>query len=138
VAEESDTSRDLVLDGNAVAGLLFEVFGAEMTEAASECAHCGHGDEIGALLAFTRAPGVVLRCSTCLEVMVRIVQTPHGTYVDARGAAFTSAPTARSCLQSTSHEVGGHPVLAFLGRAPASGSPFRSDLRHPRGGAPHA
>lgn len=88
MAAEADASRDLVLDGNAVAGLLVEVFGVEMTEAASRCAHCGHGGEMGSLLAFTRAPGVVLRCSVCQQVIVRIVQTPHGTYVDARGAAF--------------------------------------------------
>ncbi len=85
---EADIDRDLMLDGNAVAGLLFEVFGVEMTDAASQCGHCGHTGEVGSLLAFTRAPGVVLRCPSCHEVMVRIVQTPHGTYVDARGAGY--------------------------------------------------
>jgi len=33
-------SRD-GLDGNAIAGLLFEAFGAELTTATGECASCG-------------------------------------------------------------------------------------------------
>ena len=90
----ADMNEELMLDANAVAGLLFEVFGAEMTAADSECAHCGRAGEVGSLLAFTRAPGVVLRCPTCHEVMLRIVQTPRGTYIDARGAAHLRLQTA--------------------------------------------
>ena len=82
-----DPVRDLVLDGNAVAGMLLETFGVEMTAAGSQCAHCGRRGEMGSLLAFVRAPGVVLRCPACHEVMLRLVQTPRGTYIDARGAA---------------------------------------------------
>ena len=44
-------------------------------------------NELGALLAFTQAPGAVLRCPACEEVMLRIVQTPDVIYLDARGAA---------------------------------------------------
>ncbi len=83
-----DLNRDLMLDGNAAAGLLYEVFGVEMTTTIGECGHCGHAGEVGSLLAFTRAPGVVLRCPACREVMLRVVQTPLGTYVDARGTAY--------------------------------------------------
>ena len=51
--------------------------------------------EMGGLLAFTHAPGMVLRCPACEEVMVRIVQTPGGIYLDARGAAHVRlAPSA--------------------------------------------
>ncbi|HEY5902961.1 MAG TPA: DUF6510 family protein [Anaerolineales bacterium] len=86
--ENLDINRELMLDGNAAAGILEEIFGAEMTAALTECAHCGNEGEMGALLAFTRGPGLVLCCSACEQVMVRIVQAPGGIYLDARGAAF--------------------------------------------------
>jgi hypothetical protein len=84
----SDLGRALVLDGNAVAGLLEDVFGAEMTASPTVCAHCGRTGEMGTLLAFIRTPGVVLRCPTCEQVVLRLVQTPDAIYLDARGAVY--------------------------------------------------
>ena len=84
----TDLNRELMLDANAVAGLLQETFGAEMTAALSQCAHCGREAEIGTLLAFTRGPGIVLRCSSCQGIVLRIVQTPDSIYIDARGAVY--------------------------------------------------
>ncbi|HLA07591.1 MAG TPA: DUF6510 family protein, partial [Anaerolineales bacterium] len=63
--EMTDINRELMLDANAAAGLLYEIFGVEMTAAPTECANCGNEGEIGTLLAFTQGPGVILRCSTC-------------------------------------------------------------------------
>lgn len=83
-----DQSREMMVDGNAVAGLLQEIFAGEMTAAPTECAHCGNRGEIGTLLAFTQAPGAVLRCPVCEGVMLRIVQTPDSIYLDARGAVY--------------------------------------------------
>ena len=84
----TDISQELTLDGNAAAGLLHEVFGVEVTAAPTQCANCGNVGPVGALLAFTRAPGTVLRCFVCTEVVLRIVQTPDATYLDARGAVY--------------------------------------------------
>ena len=53
-------SDDRHLDGNAVGGLLIEVFGREMTSARGCCDGCGAINPLGAVLAFTEAPGVVL------------------------------------------------------------------------------
>ena len=79
----------LTLDANATAGLLMEVFGTEMTVAASRCTHCGNRAQIGSLRAYVHAPGVVLRCSTCTEVVLRIMRRADGSFlVDARGAAY--------------------------------------------------
>ena len=86
--------RALTLDGNAVAGLLEEVFGWEMTAMPAQCASCGHVGECGTLLVFAAGPGTVLRCSVCQEVVVRIVRSKRGTYVDARGAVFIRLPAA--------------------------------------------
>ena len=86
--EQTDMNRSLMLDGNAVAGLLRDVFALEMTANPAKCAHCGAVGELGTLLAFTQAPGVVLRCPGCEQVIVRIVETAEAIYLDARGAAY--------------------------------------------------
>lgn len=83
-----DLNRELMLDGNAVGGTFYEIFSAEMTAAPTECAGCGKVAEMGALLAFTHAPGLVLRCPACENVVVRIVRTPRAIYLDARGAVY--------------------------------------------------
>jgi hypothetical protein len=88
VDAQAFSERALVLDANAVAGLLDEIFGAEMTASPTACAHCGRAGEMGTLMAYVHAPGVVLRCPTCQQVMVRIVRTPDAIFLDARGAVY--------------------------------------------------
>ncbi len=83
-----DRNEELMLDGNALAGLLQEIFGTEMTTTPSRCAGCGNEAEVGGLLAFTQGPGIVLRCSACKQVILRIVQTPDSYLIDARGAEY--------------------------------------------------
>ncbi len=86
--EPVDRNRELMLDGNAVAGLLRDVFSREMTPTPTECATCGKESELGGLLAFTQAPGVVLRCPACESVIMRLTATPGAIYLDARGAVY--------------------------------------------------
>jgi hypothetical protein len=81
-----------VLDANAVAGMLEEIFGWDVTAEESKCANCGNVGMGGTLLAFT-GPGATLRCSVCHEVVIRIVRTPSATYIDARGAVYLRVPT---------------------------------------------
>ena len=52
------------LDGNAIGGLLIDVFGAEMTAAGSTCATCGATRPVAELVVYRRAPGTVVRCRT--------------------------------------------------------------------------
>jgi hypothetical protein len=85
-----------MIDGNAAAGLLLDLFGVEMTAIPSKCAHCGNVAAIGTMLAWMDGPGVVLRCSICHEVVLRVAETPAGRFVDARGAAYISMPAARA------------------------------------------
>ncbi len=84
----NDMNRELMLDANAVAGVLQEIFGTEITASPTECAHCGAEGEVGTLLAFTQAPGIILRCPSCENVVIRITQTPNAYYIDARGAVY--------------------------------------------------
>ena len=62
------------LDGNAIAGELFAHFGTEMTTAKGDCAHCGTRAQIAELLVYTRAPGAVVRCRACGQVVMVLVE----------------------------------------------------------------
>jgi hypothetical protein len=75
------------VDGNAIGGLLHEVFGTEMTDAASICGGCGAAHRVAELAVYLRAPGTVVRCRSCDSVLMVFV-TVHGrTCVDLLGLA---------------------------------------------------
>ena len=76
---------DLRLDGNAAAGLLAEVFGAEMTSALGTCDTCGATNAFGATMFYVHAPGSVLRCPNCTAVLMCVVRLPDGLVVDIGG-----------------------------------------------------
>ncbi|HSW94781.1 MAG TPA: DUF6510 family protein [Patescibacteria group bacterium] len=78
------TNADLVLDGNAVAGVLAEIFGEDLTAMLGTCPDCGRRAELAACRAYTHAPGIVLRCSACDGVQLRIARTPRGYRYEAR------------------------------------------------------
>jgi Family of unknown function (DUF6510) len=73
------------LDGNAIGGLLAEVFGVEMTVATEVCGHCGTAGLVAELRVYVRAPGVVVRCPTCDGVLMKLVQSPDRTWLDLSG-----------------------------------------------------
>ncbi len=43
---------------------------------------------MGTLLVFNQAPGLVLRCPACENIMMRVVQTPEAIYLEMRGTAY--------------------------------------------------
>jgi ribosomal protein S27AE len=73
-----------MLDGNAVAGLLYEVFDTEMTEATGTCGNCGLSAQVGAVHVF-RSAGIVLRCPRCDNVLAKVVQRQTQACVDLSG-----------------------------------------------------
>ena len=54
--------EDGVLDGNAIGGLLIEVFGAEMTTAVGTCVYCGDTGPVAELVVYRPGLGTVVRC----------------------------------------------------------------------------
>jgi hypothetical protein len=76
---------DLKLDGNAVAGLLREIFTMEMTNAQSTCAGCGKVHAVGKVDVYLNAPGAVLRCPACAQVLMRIVHSGTRYWLDLTG-----------------------------------------------------
>jgi hypothetical protein len=79
---------DAHVDGNALGGLMNEVFGREMTDARGCCAECGAVSALGALIAYTRAPGDVLRCPACDAVMLVAVALPTAVRVSVAGVLW--------------------------------------------------
>jgi Family of unknown function (DUF6510) len=87
---------DMRLDGNAIGGLLLEIFGADLTAATGTCASCGVEGFVATLDVYMRAPGVVGRCRTCGAVMIRIVRSETRTWLDLSGTRsieITEGPT---------------------------------------------
>lgn len=74
----------LMLDGNAVAGLLQEVFAVEMTTAIATCGACGAADAVGATHVF-RGAGIVMRCPQCDNALVTIVKDDTRVWIGFAG-----------------------------------------------------
>jgi uncharacterized protein DUF6510 len=75
------------LDGNAIGGLLLDVFGAEMTTATGVCAHCCAVAQVAELKVYVRAPGTVVRCRSCGGALMVFVDVRGIMCVDLRGLA---------------------------------------------------
>ncbi len=78
------------VDGNAIAGLLQQVFGTEMTSAVGTCANCGARRPVAEFVVYLRCPGTVARCRDCL-VTLMVVTTRRGmNCVDLTGLSALS------------------------------------------------
>jgi len=75
------------LDGNAIAGLLHDVFNAELTTATGVCASCGASRQVAEIEVYLRAPGTVARCRTCGSVLMVVVDVRGIKCVDLTGLA---------------------------------------------------
>jgi hypothetical protein len=75
----------MMLDGNAIAGLLRELFEHEMTDVMRGCASCGERHAVGAHMLF-RSAGFVLRCPACGDVAMLVVTLPDRTLVQLAGS----------------------------------------------------
>ena len=73
------------LDGNAIGGVLFEIFGTEVTGATGVCGSCGAEGYVATLDVYVDAPGIVGRCRSCEAVMIRIVRAGDRTWLDLSG-----------------------------------------------------
>ena len=73
-----------MLDGNAIAGLLQEVFAVEMTTAIVTCERCSAADAVGAIPVF-RGAGIVLRCRSCNSALMTIVRDGTRVWMSLSG-----------------------------------------------------
>ena len=84
------TEKDpaLVLDGNAAAGLLQEIFVTDVTTAQFRCDACGSTGVVGSLRLYAASMGAVLRCANCDGIVMRAVRTPHGHWLQMAAARY--------------------------------------------------
>jgi Family of unknown function (DUF6510) len=73
------------LDGNAIAGLLYEHYEREMTTAVGACTHCHTSACIAELDVYVKAPGAVARCRHCGDVVFVLVSVRGVTNIHAEG-----------------------------------------------------
>jgi hypothetical protein len=73
------------LDGNAIGGLLHEVFGTEMTAAFGTCAHCGSRRQVAEFVVYLGGPGTVARCRDCLALLMVVTRRQTMNCVDLTG-----------------------------------------------------
>jgi hypothetical protein len=82
----TDNVANLVLEGNPVVTVLKELFARDITIAQSQCDTCATIARVGSLGLYAAPMGVVLRCPHCDSVLMRAVYTPHGRWLEMKGA----------------------------------------------------
>ena len=73
------------VDGNALAGVLSELFREDMTTATARCAHCGDVSVLATSMVYDAAPGWCVRCHVCEEVLMTFVRAGERLRIDLRG-----------------------------------------------------
>ncbi|MEV4313849.1 DUF6510 family protein [Actinocrispum sp. NPDC049592] len=81
-----------MLDGNAIAGTLHDVFGGDMTTATGTCGSCGDRGVLAEVRVYLHAPGIVARCRHCESVLLVIVERRGVACVDVSGFAALDQP----------------------------------------------
>ena len=82
-------------DGNAIAGLLEEIFVGDITAAPRTCQSCSARHPIGSHRLYTGA-GFVLRCPACGDVAACIAVLPEGYVISLHGTWSLTRADARA------------------------------------------
>jgi hypothetical protein len=85
-------SEPVHLDGNALGGLLSELFAVDLTTATTTCASCSTVGAFAGLRVYLDAPGAVARCATCGNVQVRVVHSDDRCWLDLSGVRVLAFP----------------------------------------------
>jgi hypothetical protein len=91
---DSTDRQDRRLDGNAAAGVLSEVLAVDPTSAMATCAHCGGRAALGGHLVYADAPALVVRCPSCMQVVLRCASDDSGLRLEMRGVLLLTVPPA--------------------------------------------
>ena len=77
---------EMKLDGNAIARpLARDLHDGDDHGGARTCAGCGKVHAVGRVDVYMNAPGVVVRCPACEQVLMRIVHGRGRYWIDLRG-----------------------------------------------------
>ncbi len=84
------------VDGNALGGILVEVFAADLTMATTTCAGCRSVAPLAVLHVYLDAPGAVARCPGCGAVQLRLVNSGTCVWLDLTGIRVLQIPRVGS------------------------------------------
>jgi hypothetical protein len=82
------TVDDQMLDGNAAAGLLSEVFALDATGAIVTCAACGAHGALATAHVYMSGIGTVIRCPACSAALMRLARIRGELRADLRGVGL--------------------------------------------------
>jgi hypothetical protein len=88
---QADAGR---LDGNAAAGILSEIFVADLTVARVTCANCRINRPLGELIVYAHGMGTIMRCPNCDAAVLRVARTRAHLQLDLTGASLVVVPSA--------------------------------------------
>lgn len=80
------------LDGNAAAGALTEIFGADVSDAAVRCRHCGASGPVAETVVELDADGLLMLCRPCGRLLFGYVWSGPGRSLRFPGLAELSLP----------------------------------------------
>jgi hypothetical protein len=80
------------VDGNALGGLLGDLFAADLTMATTTCVGCRAVAPLAAIHVYLDAPGVVARCPGCDAVLLRLVRHETRAWLDLTGIKVLEVP----------------------------------------------
>jgi Family of unknown function (DUF6510) len=83
-----------LVDGNALAGPLSDLFAIDVTAASVTCAGCGTRQPIAVLAVYSGGPGLVARCRACRNVMLRVGRIGSDALLDLRGTVVLRVEAA--------------------------------------------
>jgi hypothetical protein len=86
------TSSNLWTDGSTLAGPVADLFRVDLSTAIGGCSGCGRTGPMAEVRVFDHAPGVVARCPSCDQVLVRLVRGPGRAWLDLRGLTYLQVP----------------------------------------------
>ena len=86
-------TSDNHVDGNAMGGLLMDVFGREMTDMHGCCASCGTVHAVAEFMVYRSGPGDVLRCPSCTSVVIVAASLPERPRVYLSSLRWLESPS---------------------------------------------
>ncbi|MFI6832598.1 DUF6510 family protein [Kribbella sp. NPDC050241] len=82
------------LDGNALAGVMHDLFARDMTTTGYKCTSCRRTGVVAEMVVYMSGPGTVARCRDCDTILLMLTER-HGMYcMDMPGMAQTALPPA--------------------------------------------
>ena len=81
------------LDGNVAGGELSRIFAFDLTGAEGQCANCGAKKRFADAHLYMDCPGLIARCSSCQNVLLRLVNTGERAFLDIRGMTYLTIST---------------------------------------------